>query len=548
MAEPSKISDKSVDRIATLFAGYSKASGTHGVPEREPNGLKWSIKKTAKTLTTGPSLEMWEKHLSGTRPLGIVPIMDDSRCLWGSIDIDEYNIDVLEIVARVESMKLPLVPCRSKSGGLHLFLFCSEPVPAATLQLALRNLAAVLGYADSEIFPKQTAMSEGASGNWMVMPYFGGTFGGKLKEQRGLKKTGAEMTIEEFLTLAERAKLTADKIAVLHARVSLRNERPLVIGRAGAVPSLSTDPDAPFGDGPPCLQELAATPQSGLRNETLFSMGVYFKRKHPDPDDWKKELEKANELFCAPPLERGEMHDLIKQISRKDYNYKCASAPICGACRPTLCRTREYGVGGSQLQLPVITSWTMVESDKPFWDMTIAGSDDVMRIDDVRNLADYKRFREACMSQLGRFEFLPRVADITWAKALAEARPQMKVVRASEDTTRRGVLFDHLENFLTNRSVGHWREELLGGKPWFDEENDRFCVLLRAFTKYLDQEKMRNVTEQECADLFKSIGGKRLDDMRLKEGRRIRNVWVLPRERFQAPPEVPAPPPAKEVI
>src|SRR5579859_5051062 len=122
-----------------LFAGFEGQHGTHGVPDLDPNGLKWSIKRTARTLKAPVTLALWQEHLDGKRPLGIAPIRIDSSCLWGSIDIDQYDIDLVEVVRRVEDAGLPLVPCRSKSGGLHLFMFFVEPVEAAAAQGVLRD-------------------------------------------------------------------------------------------------------------------------------------------------------------------------------------------------------------------------------------------------------------------------------------------------------------------------------------------------------------------------------------------------------------------------
>jgi hypothetical protein len=209
----------STERMMSLFAGLEDVHGTHGLPELDENGVKWGIKKTARTVREPVTLEMWAKHLEGKRPLGIVPIRRDSTSVWGSIDVDEYDIDALEVVKKVEAAKLPLVPCRSKSGGLHLFLFASEPVEAELMQGVLRHIAATLGFAGSEIFPKQTKIlvDKGDHGSWMVVPYFGGDFGGKIRFQYGLKKTGAEMTLEEFLSFADKRKQSASDIAMLKA-------------------------------------------------------------------------------------------------------------------------------------------------------------------------------------------------------------------------------------------------------------------------------------------------------------------------------------------
>lgn len=56
-------------------------------------------------------------------------------------------------------MKLPLVVCRSKSGGAHCFLFAKEWVEAKDMQMALRHLSSALGYGESEIFPKQIKLN-----------------------------------------------------------------------------------------------------------------------------------------------------------------------------------------------------------------------------------------------------------------------------------------------------------------------------------------------------------------------------------------------------
>ncbi len=58
--------------------------------------------------------------------------------------------------------------CRSKSGGAHLFLFTKQSVPAVTMRNKLYEIAAYLGYAEWEIFPKKTEIkaSRGKNGNF----------------------------------------------------------------------------------------------------------------------------------------------------------------------------------------------------------------------------------------------------------------------------------------------------------------------------------------------------------------------------------------------
>ena len=130
------------ERLLKLFAGSERAHGTHGEPDPPLNG-KYGIKKTAKTLEGAATVELWEQHLAGTRPLGVIPIRGDGTCSWGSIDVDQYDADLLPLIRRVEEIKLPLVPCRSKSGGLHLFLLLRAAVPCGEVIAALRGAARI---------------------------------------------------------------------------------------------------------------------------------------------------------------------------------------------------------------------------------------------------------------------------------------------------------------------------------------------------------------------------------------------------------------------
>jgi putative DNA primase/helicase len=214
-----------VERFAALLAGHGCASGTHGIPTWDEAKGKWSIKSTARTLKEGGTLAHYAAHLAGKTPLGIVPIRADSTCLFGCGDIDDYDIDAIALITEIERLKFPLVPCRSKSGGLHLFLFLREPEPAAAVQACLREMMAALGHPRAEIFPKQVALvHDRDQGNWMVMPYFGDDFsgklpnGGKLHMQYGLKRAGGEMTLGEFLRAAEAARTATAEIKVKKPR------------------------------------------------------------------------------------------------------------------------------------------------------------------------------------------------------------------------------------------------------------------------------------------------------------------------------------------
>jgi hypothetical protein len=161
-------------------------------------------------------------------------------------------------VEKVAQLKLPMVVCRSKSGGAHVFLFSREPAPAREFQEYLKNAAALLGEAGREIFPKQSEIlvERGDTGNFLNLPYFGGDNGTRY----AFNADGSAATLEEFYGLYE----------------ACVQELPLI------VPEPPKQAESPVKDGPPCLQALCAQGfPEGTRNNGLFNIGVFLKRAFP---------------------------------------------------------------------------------------------------------------------------------------------------------------------------------------------------------------------------------------------------------------------------
>jgi len=120
-----------ITRFKAIFAGLDIAYGTYKI-----EGSRHDGKQAGKAVVVRkpPTDDLWEKHLNGVEPsLGIIPIRADNTCTWGCIDIDQYPLDHKGLIAKVRRLELPLVVCRSKSGGAHVFLFTKSPIPAGVL-------------------------------------------------------------------------------------------------------------------------------------------------------------------------------------------------------------------------------------------------------------------------------------------------------------------------------------------------------------------------------------------------------------------------------
>jgi hypothetical protein len=228
-----------------------------------------------------------------------------------------------------------------------------------------------------------------------------------------------------------------------------------------------------------------------------------------------------------------------------------------------LCKTREFGVGNA-LNIPGITSWEEEISEQPVNYIQIDGSKETIRITDIRDLREYKRFLNMCSLYAGRYDFMPVVSEATWSKALNEAS-KLKVARtATEDVSLKGRIKEHLGNYLRiHTSTGTSRLELDLGKVYEDGNSDRVYFKLKGFMEYLERAAKMRISEQLVSEILRNhIGAKFQDNLRItkedidedaKRGPsiygpkkqikdRIRNVWWVSLNTFEEHPPIAVPP------
>ena len=106
--------EERVKKFKSIFYGLDRAYGQYKSDGQLVNGKaggKAIIKKAPVTDL------LWIDHIEGKDPsLGIIPINEDNKCVWGCIDVDKYTLDHKGIILKINNYKLPLTVCRSKSG------------------------------------------------------------------------------------------------------------------------------------------------------------------------------------------------------------------------------------------------------------------------------------------------------------------------------------------------------------------------------------------------------------------------------------------------
>ena len=111
----------------------------------------------------------------------------------------------------------------------------------------------------------------------------------------------------------------------------------------------------------------------GSRNNALFNIAVYYKQAHPD--SWEDKIVEANLKYMEPKLSNGEVQQLIKSVNRKGYDkYRCKDAPINAVCQSGLCRTKRFGVGFGEEEMPMLGNLTKYKSNPPQWFLDVDGT------------------------------------------------------------------------------------------------------------------------------------------------------------------------------
>ena len=270
-------------------------------------------------------------HLEGEKSIGIQACDDEGMARFGAIDIDPEYKDFspkkfLEIIKKHE---LPVVPCRSKSGGLHVYVFLKEPVKATIVRNFLNTLLFTFKLDPStEIFPKQTELGtdekgKPLNGNFINLPYY------NKKERPALNLDGTYFTFEQFIQVVKANQKTAKELE----EFSLTHVKTVLQGGAKE-----------FEDGPPCLQALSKEKLKDGRDRFLYNYMVFAKKKYPD--DWEQKIiEAARDYFeYSKEWDDEKVRLKIRAWKKDTKGHTCNEEPIVHHCMKAECVKRKYGI------------------------------------------------------------------------------------------------------------------------------------------------------------------------------------------------------------
>ena len=499
-------------KFIQIFSGLDRAYGqTQSKGRNEAGKLEGRSWIVADQLTE----DKWINHLEGREPsLGIIPIDDNNQCRWGAIDVDTYDgFDHKVLIKKIVEKKLPLVVCKSKSGGAHIFLFVSEPVSAKDMQIKLKEIAVVLGYGDCEIFPKQIQMNPRGTGNFLNLPY----------------------NHPEFPT---RYAFDDEGNALIELSSFIKHYETKVVSQLSNVviekPTTKKKNDD-FKGAPPCLVNLAAEgfkegTEEGHpgRNVIMMQLGVYLNQRFPDTLEDK--LDEYNNKYCKPPLPSREVQTIFTQTKKEKYFYKCPTSvneegtqKLIGdfalVCEKIKCQSQKFGIGNAGSN--EIGNMKKRVSDESEWEVTHNGKVIVLN---KKQLKNHNLYVEECLEQANEF---PRpISPPVWAdmvQGMIDNMTEDDYIHLPAEVTAKGQYLNQLQIFLANNRGAKDRQDVLAGMVF--EYKDYFFFKPQSLRDFLKTKRFTKLTDSAQYKVFEVFKGK---TAKLKVKNSVEHCWKVP--------------------
>ena len=378
-------------------------------------------------------------HLYGKKSIGIQPCDDNGLACFGAIDIDPKvykDLDIKKYLDIIQEKELPLIPIKSKSGGLHLYLFTKEFVKAKVIRDFLEQVLFLFKLPiTTEIFPKQTKLGSDTNGNkvngnFINLPYF------NKSERVALDPSGKEMSLDLFLKVVEINKADIEKLE------NISND---------LIKKELTGGAEEFKDGPPCLEILSKNKMKDGRDRFLYNYMVMAKKKYPD--NWGKMVLKAgrnyfefDQIWTDDYIEKK-----IKHWEKQEKGHTCHDDLLAPVCIKSECVKRKFGIiSDKKINWPLMTNLIKVDfKPDPEYYFTVEREDGEtvqVHAKDVNKIKDQQELRGLIMAQA---DFPPPpIKGMDFFEIQKALFSTIDTVQPAPGTTPMEILKKHLKDYI----------------------------------------------------------------------------------------------------
>ena len=462
-----------IDDFIKIFSGLKENFGIADMSKVEFDASKNKIKPKYTWAKESIQPIHYQQHLDGKISIGIQPCTKEGKTSFGCIDVDpknykEFNIPIL--LSYIEKYNLPLVPCRSKSGGLHIYLFLKEEISAQQIRDALLTLLLPLELKrTTELYPKQVELipdeDGNLSGNFINLPYFN-----KNETNRyAIDKNNTQLSLEQFIKIVYERQLTPQQLGAL----VIRCEEEVLKGG---------DPE--FQDGPPCLQRISKTKLGDGRDRFMYNYMVFAKKKYKEK--WPDKVNEANKYFKIP-WSLKEINDKIKHWSKDTAGHTCNDEILEPKCMKHICVKRTYGVASDATSVfPLISGLQIIHYTTPRLRFMVEKPDGKpvqCEATDPTAMTTQKKLLDLIWLQA---HFYPDpLPPKQYRVFLNQVIKNPTVIHPAQGTQDKDQLYQHLYTFCVNSAQADSKTDILGGLCWTD--NGYHYFLFSAFFETLPQ-------------------------------------------------------------
>lgn len=485
------ISDLQIQEFINFFSG-SKHNFGEFLPNRTKTGEK--VEGRYRTVTNKLiTIEDYRAHLEGKKGLGLIPISEEGKCKFFVIDVDVYGASLDLYIEAIERGGFPLVPFKSKSGGLHIYMFLKEGVKVRSAVELMRKFVFLLSI-DSlmrdnkkkgtvEIFPKQSQIGSDDSGSFINLPYYNS----HNTKQHAIKK-GKSLSLNEALVYLKKKATTLSD-----AEFFLKEIR--------------------YSDAPPCLQLLYILnpfENDSGRNNFLFSFGVYLKKK--DEDFFESNLQEINQGLQNPLPEKEVERTILSSLRKKDYIYKCKENPCIDFCHTRECKRREYGIGKNEGYFSSVEVGKLYQfkTAQPYyeWEVRLQGQEDFkrLRFRSEDEIIKQDAFLRLCMREL--HELPSKLKQAEWFNKVNQALKELNAISVDDDDDTSPIIMlkSLILEFVTGRAKAETKDQILAKRVYFEESKKEYLFRVQDLIDFLYvQKKFRYFNPQEVHGILREL-------------------------------------------
>ena len=179
--------------------------------------------------------------------------------------------------------------------------------------------------------------------------------------------------------------------------------------------------------------------------------------------------------------------------------YRCKDAPINAVCQSGLCRTKRFGVGFGEEEMPQLGNLTKYKSSPPQWFLDVDGTRIELKSE---QLYSSPLFALACLDQANLVVPVPKAKD--WKQHfLKPMMNNLQEVEPLESLNPMNQLTGLLQDWTTNRQSARTMDDVFNKLPYTDENKeftyfrmDDFYAFLKKNNWEVDKIKTGNLIKR----------------------------------------------------